>query len=95
VRYSVTTRDPGARLVLTHGLDSRPAATAFRARRPAATMTDGFEVFVQDVIAAMTTAPWSISTSASRTAVVASPSASSRCDVRAAVLRRAGAGSRG
>jgi hypothetical protein len=32
-------------------------ASALRARRPAATRTDGFEVFVQDVIAAMTTSP--------------------------------------
>ena len=56
-------RDPsgssvaGARLVLTHGLTVRPRSTAFFARMPAAIMTDGFEVLVQLVIAAMTTAP--------------------------------------
>src|ERR1051326_2754967 len=50
-------RDPGAKLVLTHGLTVRPRSTAFLARMPAAIMTDGFEVFVQLVIAAITTAP--------------------------------------
>ena len=57
VRYSVTTLEPGARLVFTHGLTSRPLATALRANSPAATSTDGFEVFVQLVIAAITTEP--------------------------------------
>ncbi len=56
-RYSVTTRDPGARLVLTQGFVCSPASTAFFAKRPAATMTEGFDVFVQLVIAAMTTDP--------------------------------------
>src|SRR6476646_5618919 len=50
-RYSVTTFDPGARLVFTHGLLVSPRSTAFLARRPAAISTDGFEVFVQLVIA--------------------------------------------
>ncbi len=53
----MTTREPGARLVLTCGADGSPRATALRASRPAATMTEGFDVFVQDVIAAMTTSP--------------------------------------
>ncbi len=57
VRYSVTTREPGAIDVLTHGLLVRPRSTAFFARRPAPIMTDGFDVFVHDVIAAMTTLP--------------------------------------
>ena len=57
-RYSVTTREPGASDVFTHGFVSSPASTAFFASRPAATITDGFEVFVQLVIAAMTTEPW-------------------------------------
>ena len=53
----MTTRDPGARLVFTHGRVSSPASTAFFAIRPAATMTEGFEVLVQLVIAAITTEP--------------------------------------
>src|SRR3990172_6126174 len=56
-RYSETTREPGARLVLTYGFTLRPRWTARLASSPAATMTDGFDVFVQEVIAAMTTAP--------------------------------------
>src|SRR5262245_551130 len=56
-RYSVTTRDPGARLVLTHGLRVRPRSTAFFASNPAPIMTLGFDVFVQLVIAATTTDP--------------------------------------
>src|SRR5215471_12805466 len=57
-RYSATTCEPGASEVLTHGLTVRPLATALRASRPAPTMTVGFDVLVQDVIAAMTTSPW-------------------------------------
>ena len=53
----MTTREPGARLLLTQGLVSSPRSTAFLARRPAPIMTDGLEVLVQLVIAAMTTAP--------------------------------------
>src|SRR3954454_8541470 len=56
-RYSVTTLEPGARLVLTQGCDFRPRAAAFFATRPAATSTYGFEVLVHEVIAAMTTLP--------------------------------------
>ena len=44
-------------LVLTHGLVLSPLATAFCARRPAASITLGLLVFVQLVIAAITTAP--------------------------------------
>ena len=44
---------------MTHGLRARPRSTAFFASRPAATITGGFDVFVQVVIAAITTAPWS------------------------------------
>src|SRR5438874_108083 len=47
-----------ARLVFTHGFTSDPRSTAFFARIPAAIITEGFEVFVQLVIAAMTTEPW-------------------------------------
>ena len=53
----MTARDPGASEVLTHGCVRSPRATAFRASRPAATMTVGLLVFVQDVMAAMITDP--------------------------------------
>src|SRR5919206_312858 len=55
----MTTFEPGASDVLTHGLTFRPRSTALRASRPAPSMTDGFDVFVHDVIAAITTWPWS------------------------------------
>src|SRR4249920_162369 len=57
-RYSATTCEPGASEVLTQGLAVRPFAAAFRARRPAPIITLGFDVLVQDVIAAITTSPW-------------------------------------
>src|SRR5215208_2453447 len=57
-RYSVTTSDPGARLVFTHGWTLRPRFTALRASRPAPIITLGFDVLVQLVIAATTTDPW-------------------------------------
>src|SRR5882724_10728738 len=57
MRYSVTTFDPGARELLTQASVERPFSTAFLASRPAATSTDGFDVFVQLVMAAMTTLP--------------------------------------
>ncbi len=57
----MTTREPGAMLVFTYGLTDRPRSTAFLATRPAATITDGLEVFVQLVMAAMTTEPLPIS----------------------------------
>ena len=56
-KYSRTTLEPGASDVFTHGLVLRPRATAFLARRPAASITLGLEVLVQLVIAASTTAP--------------------------------------
>ncbi|SKU78266.1 Uncharacterised protein [Mycobacteroides abscessus subsp. abscessus] len=55
----MTTCDPGAMLVLTHGLVVKPFSTAFLASRAAPSMTDGLEVLVQDVMPATTTAPWS------------------------------------
>src|SRR5664279_4441637 len=58
----MTTFEPGANVVFTHGLEVRPRSTAFLASSAAAIITDGLEVFVQLVIAAMTTAPWSSST---------------------------------
>src|SRR5262245_65775270 len=66
-RYAVTTREPGASEVLTHGLVSRPASTARFASSPAAIITVGFEVFVQLVIAAITTEPWRTAPSFSST----------------------------
>src|SRR5437763_17180621 len=59
----MTTLEPGASEVFTHGLRCKPRSTALRASSPAPTMTKGFEVLVHDVMAATTTAPWSISTS--------------------------------
>src|SRR5262245_50465839 len=56
-RYAVTTREPGASDVLTVGSTNSPRATAFRARRPAPTMTVGLEVFVHEVMAAIATDP--------------------------------------
>jgi hypothetical protein len=79
----VTTFDPGARLLFTHGLRVKPFSTAFLARRPAAISTLGLEVLVQLVIAVMTTAPWSSAStigSATATAVaVAAPFAFAGC----------------
>src|SRR5512145_2696866 len=57
LRYSVTTSEPGASDVLTYGFTFKPFSTAFLATSPAATMTEGLDVFVQDVIAAITIAP--------------------------------------
>src|SRR5699024_8554045 len=56
-KYCVTTFEPGARLVLTHDLVLKPFSNAFRATRPAPIMTEGFEVLVQLVMAAMTMLP--------------------------------------
>ena len=53
----MTTFEPGARLDLTQGLRRRPRSTAFLARSPAVTSTCGLDVFVQLVIAAITTEP--------------------------------------
>ena len=44
-------------LVLTQGFDLRPSFTAFFARSPAPIMTEGLDVLVQLVMAAITTAP--------------------------------------
>src|SRR3954471_15205399 len=66
----MTTFEPGASEVLTHGLTASPRSTAFLASSPAPSMTDGFDVFVQLVIAAITTAPWP---SPSRSAIAGAP----------------------
>src|SRR4051812_48993625 len=67
----MTTFDPGASDVLTHGLRCNPRSTAFFASRPAPTMTNGFDVLVQEVIAATTTAPWSTSDSSPSRVILA------------------------
>src|ERR687887_1349171 len=59
----MTTLEPGASEVFTHGLARRPRSTALRASRPAASITDGLEGLVQLVMAAITTWPWSSSNS--------------------------------
>ena len=59
----MTTLEPGASEVFTHGLTVRPRSTAFFASSAAATITDGFDVFVHDVIDAIATCPWSSSVS--------------------------------
>ena len=53
----MTTFEPGAMLVFTQGALFRPRSTAFLARSPAPTITEGFDVFVQLVMAVMTTVP--------------------------------------
>src|SRR5260370_22831027 len=57
----MTTFDPGASVVFTHGLLRSPRLTASRANNAAAIITCGLEVLVQEVIDAITTAPWSSS----------------------------------
>ena len=56
-------------MVLTQGMRSSPASTAFFASSPAPSITDGFDVFVQLVIAAITTEPWPKPSSRSACAV--------------------------
>src|SRR5487761_1102579 len=58
----MTTLEPGASVVFTQGLLASPASTAFLASSAAPTMTDGLEVLVQDVIAAIPTEPLSMVT---------------------------------
>ena len=62
----MTTSEPGASEVFTHGLLRNPLASALRASRPAPSITAGLEVLVQEVIAAITTEPsvrWTSSSS--------------------------------
>ena len=53
----VTTPEPGDKEVQMYGYVLIPFSTAFLARSPAWSMTLGLDVFVQEVIAAMTTEP--------------------------------------
>src|SRR6476659_3690087 len=57
----MTTLEPGASEVLTHGFTLSPRSTAFCASSAAATITDGLEVLVHEVIEAIATWPWSSS----------------------------------
>src|SRR5258705_9413067 len=57
----MTTLGPGASVVFTQGRLLSPCSTAFFASSAAATITEGLDVFVQEVIAAITTEPWSTS----------------------------------
>ena len=52
---------PGARMVFTHGLGESPAAEAFCATRPHASIMRGSVAVVQLVTAAIAIAPWPIS----------------------------------
>src|SRR5829696_2783512 len=72
-RYSVTTLDPGARLVLTCGATESPFSTAFLANRPAPIITEGLEVLVQLVMAAMTAEPCVRESSSPSTVTVMAP----------------------
>ena len=53
----MTTSEPGASEVFTHGWLDRPFASAFCASSAAPISTAGLEVLVHEVMAAMTTAP--------------------------------------
>ena len=56
----MTTLEPGASVVFTHGFDLNPFSTAFFASRAAPIITEGLEVLVQEVIDAITTSPFFI-----------------------------------
>src|SRR5690554_2383419 len=56
-KYLVTTFDPGAKEVFTQDFVRNPLLTAFLASNPAPTITAGFDVLVQLVMAAITTLP--------------------------------------
>ena len=74
-RYSFATLEPGAKEVFTQGFRIKPSSLAFLATRAAATTLRGFEVLVQDVIAAIMTAPSGICPSASCALAASSPTA--------------------
>src|SRR3954465_11504780 len=94
----MTTFEPGASDVFTHGLTSSPRSTAFLASRPAPSITDGLDVFVHDVIAAITTWPWSSVVSGPSASVTGTPwdsrSATCRPPVPLALGARRAAGAR-
>lgn len=57
MKYSVTTLEPGDKVVLINGLIVNPFSTAFLATSPAAIKESGLEVLVHEVIAVNTTSP--------------------------------------
>ena len=89
----MTTFDPGARLVFTHGLRSRPRSIAFLASSPAPTITEGLEVLVQLVIAAITTAPWKSSNSVPFSSLTGAPDGGSVTAVAVGSRPASGSGS--
>src|SRR5690606_13153307 len=64
-RYKAAALGPGGKEDFTQGLRTKPNSLASRASKPAATGFRGFEVLVQEVIAAIITAPSGIKPSAS------------------------------
>ena len=99
----MTTVEPGASEVFTHGLLCRPRSTALRARSPAPIITDGLDVLVQLVIAAITTCPWSSwtsvpssrvtgTTSSARASAIAVAASRSKCRGRPRSSLRSSAG---
>ena len=68
----MTTLEPGASDVLTQGFDFSPLAAALRASSPAPTITTGFEVLVQLVMAAIRSAP-SVSVCSSSSRITVGP----------------------
>ena len=78
---------------MTHGLDVRPLATALRASIPAPSMTVGLEVFVHEVIAAITTCPWSSSVSVPSSSVTGTETSTRSATCRPPVPPSAGWGS--
>src|SRR5829696_3509767 len=76
----MTTLEPGASVVLTQGLRFSPRSTALRATSAAEIITCGLDVLVHDVIAVITTAPWSSSNSPTRTGVDGRPFALAAAD---------------
>src|SRR6476659_4446915 len=83
----MTTFEPGASEVFTHGLRDSPRSTALRASSAAPIITCGLDVLVHEVIAAITTAPWSSSYCApsgvlTRTGSLARPLAPNAAEAR-------------
>ena len=56
-KYNSATLEPGANEDFTQGLRTKPSSLAFFANNAAATTLRGLEVFVQEVMAAIITAP--------------------------------------
>ncbi len=83
----MATFEPGANDDLTQGLRTKPSSLALLAIKPAATTLRGLEVLVQDVIAAIITAPSGISPLASCTLQAAKSFAIS-FEAKSAVAKR-------